>query len=68
MTMPPGTGLVFASNLGCVGDEENVLQCSSTNPDDTCDTAANAGVVCDGKCPPVSLNQVSLGCLTSPRR
>ena len=43
-----GTGEILFSNVGCSGEESEILDCSSTPPRDGCDHDEDAGVSCAG--------------------
>lgn len=44
-----GTGPIFLNNLGCLGDEESLLDCLSSGIAMNCNHTRDVGVVCSGE-------------------
>ena len=58
-----GNGSIFLSNLGCHGDEDNLLQCDHGGiGSNICSHSEDVGVVCSGVCVHVDVSAWVYSC------
>ncbi len=46
---PPGTGPIYLDNVGCVGNETDILDCVFEGDTSDCGHSEDAGVECHGR-------------------
>lgn len=46
---PPGTGPIYLDNVGCVGNETDILDCAFEGDTSDCSHTEDAGVECHGR-------------------